>query len=342
MAFMLPELRDPELNFEKLWETFHNRYPFFDLRNVDWKKQYDAYRPKVTSLTTDDELFDIFCEMLDPLDDGHVELKGRTGPGRRKRSFNPEPEPRFRQEFSRREIRQLFRTTQKTLSSRGFGQLEKTPAWMLHYCRSRNVGYIRILELEGVKKRKLAEALDRIADDFDSLEGLIIDIRENPGGDDSTVIAIVNRFCDRKQIAFHRKTKIGPRDADFTPIKSWHIAPQGPAQFTGPIVLLSCDSVFSGGEVFALAMKQLPNVTIIGDDTNGIFSYQLEKKLPNGWRYRLSYQVYYSADMVCYEGRGVPVDIKLLNRNSDIEDGVDPLITRALEVIETGKDVPNS
>ncbi len=97
---MLPIVRDPVLNFEKLWETFHNRYPFFDLRNVDWKKQYDTYRPRVTSLTTDDELFDIFCEMLDPLDDGHVELKGRTGPVRRKRSFNPEPEPRFRQEFS--------------------------------------------------------------------------------------------------------------------------------------------------------------------------------------------------------------------------------------------------
>ena len=122
IVVMPSTLRDPELNFDKLWETFYNGYPFFDLRNVDWKKQYDTYRPKVTQLTTDDELFDIFCEMLDPLDDGHVELKGRTGPGRRKRSFNPEPEPRFRQEFSRREIRHLFKTTQKTLSSRGFGQ----------------------------------------------------------------------------------------------------------------------------------------------------------------------------------------------------------------------------
>ena len=334
---MLPKLRDPEINFEKLWETFQNRYPFFDLRNVDWKKQYDIYRPKVTSLTTDDELFNIFCEMLDPLDDGHVELKGRIGPGRRKRFFNPEPEPSFWQEFSRREIKYLFKTTQKTLSSKGFGPLEKTSAWMLHYCRSRNVAYIRILELEGVKNKELTDALDRIADDFNSLEGIIIDIRENPGGDDSTVIAIVNRFCDRKKIAFYRKTKVGPGDADFTPIKSWHIEPQGPAQFTGPIVLLSCDSVFSGAEVFALAMKQLPNVTIIGDDTNGIFSYQLEKKLPNGWRYRLSYQMYFSAEMICYEGRGVPVDISLLNKKSDIEYGVDPLITRALEVIGTAK-----
>jgi hypothetical protein len=42
---MQPVRRNPELSFEKLWETFHNRYPFFELRNVDWKKQYEIYRP---------------------------------------------------------------------------------------------------------------------------------------------------------------------------------------------------------------------------------------------------------------------------------------------------------
>jgi hypothetical protein len=41
--------------------------------------------------------------------------------------------------------------------------------------------------------------------------------------------------------------------------------------------------------------------------------------------------------MVCYEGRGVPVDIRILNKKSDIENGVDPLITRALELIKMEK-----
>jgi C-terminal processing protease CtpA/Prc len=157
----------------------------------------------------------------------------------------------------------------------------------------------------------------------------------NPGGDDSTAITIINRFCDRKRVAFHRKTKIGPGEDAFTKRKTWHIEPQGDAQFTGPIVLLTCDSVFSGGEAFALAIKQLPHVTIIGDHTNGIFSYQLEKKLPNGWEYCLSYQVYLSADMVCYEGKGVPADIELFNKKADIENGIDPLIARALEVLRS-------
>jgi len=193
---------------------------------------------------------------------------------------------------------------------------------------------MRILALEGVKKGKLTAALDKIALDFTDLQGFIIDVRDNPGGDDSTAIAIINRFCDRKRVAFRRKTKIGPGKDAFTPVKTWHLQPQGDARFTGPIVLLTCDAVFSGGESFALAIRQLPHVTIIGDHTNGIFSYTLDKKLPNGWDYCLSYQVYLSADMVCYEGKGVPADIELLNRKADIASGIDPLITRALEVLK--------
>jgi carboxyl-terminal processing protease len=272
--------------------------------------------------------------MLDPLDDGHVELQAKISGNRKKRYFTPEKKPRFWQEFSKRQIKQLFKTTKKTLVASGFGPLTETEAWMLHYCRSRAYGYIQILELEGVKKRKLTAALDKIARDFNDLDGIIIDIRDNPGGDDSTAITIINRFCDSKRVAFHRKTKIGPGEDDFTPLKTWQLEPQGDVQFTGPIVLLTCDSVFSGGEAFALAIKQLPHVTIIGDHTNGIFSYQLEKKLPNGWEYCLSYQTYFSEDMVCYEGKGVPVDIKLFNKKTDIENGIDPLITRSLEVLK--------
>jgi hypothetical protein len=37
--------------------------------------------------------------------------------------------------------------------------------------------------------------------------------------------------------------------------------------------------------------------------------------------------------MVCYEGEGIPVDIKLLNKKTDIAEGVDPLITRAVDLL---------
>ena len=328
-------IRDPERSFEELWQTFHTRYPFFDLRNVDWRKQYAAFRPKVTNATSDAELFDLLCQMLEPLNDGHVELEARLD-GKRRR-FTAEKKPRFYRELSDEQIEELFRTTERTLIANGFSRLARTDAWMLRYCRSARLGYMRILELEDVRKPQLTAALDKIAGDFPQLRGFIIDIRDCPGGEDSIAIAIINRFCDRKRVAFHRRTKTGPGPDDFTPLRTWHIEPEGDVQFTGPVVLLTCDAVFSGGEAFALAIKQLPHVTIVGDHTNGIFSYTLDKKLPNGWKYCLSYQVYYSADLVCFEGKGVPADIECLNTRADIEIGVDPLIVKALEVLEAGR-----
>ena len=273
--------------------------------------------------------------MLSPLNDGHVQLTVPAAGERKRRYFCPEKKPRFWQEFTKRQIAQLFQVTEKTLIDNGFGPLRKTKAWMVRYCRSRAFGYLRLLELEGIGKRELSAAMETIAGDFDDLKGFLIDIRDCPGGEDSTAIAIIDRFCDRKRVAFHRKTKIGPGEDDFTPLRTWYIEPQGNSQFIGPIALLTCDSVFSGGEAFALAMRELPYVSIIGNHTNGIFSYTLERRLPNGWQYCLSYQVYLSSDMICYEGKGVPADIELFNTKADIENGIDPLIARALQVVRS-------
>jgi hypothetical protein len=207
--------RDPEKNFEALWKTFHNRYPFFELRKVDWKRQYDIYGPMVTSETTDDELFDIFCQMLDPLDDGHVELRGKIRGDRKERYFNPEPKPRFWQEFTKREIKQLFKTTEKTLVVNGFGRPAETRAWMLHYCRSRSFAYIRILELEGIKKRRLTVALDRFPV-TSRVWTASSSISEQSGWRRQYWHPIINQFCDRKRVAFRegrrsaRATMISP------------------------------------------------------------------------------------------------------------------------------------
>ena len=100
-------MSNPEEVFDELWETFHARYPFFKLRGVDWQQQHAKYRPMVTSETSDDQLFDILCQMLDPLDDGHVELKAKLGK-KGKRTFTAEKKPRFYREFTDPQIKALF------------------------------------------------------------------------------------------------------------------------------------------------------------------------------------------------------------------------------------------
>ena len=63
----------------------------------------------------------------------------------------------------------------------------------------------------------------------------------------------------------------------------------------------------------------------------------LEKKLSNGWKYSLSHQRYYSAEMICYEGKGIPVDIEVKNLWSDVEKGTDQVVLKALEQLKKAK-----
>ena len=325
------ELSAPEKNFETLWKTFHERYAFFKLRGVDWQKQYKAYRPKVTQDTTDEELFKVLCDMLKPLKDGHVNLKAKSLVGK-KQTFNSEDTPRFFKEFNTGKLEKQFGSmVAATLKAKGFSE-QKEATNLLVYSRNKDYGYLFIAEFEGVSKRSLEKGLIKVLDEMKGIKGLIVDIRLNPGGTDQCVYQITSRVADKKRVGHHRKTKNGPGEDEFGELKKRHLVPADNT-FTGPIVLLTHDASFSAADVFAMLMADLPHVTIIGEPTNGIFSNMLEKKLPNGWKYTLSHQVYYSADMICYEGKGIPVDIKLLNKRADLEKGEDPLILKALEVL---------
>ncbi len=321
-----------EANFEELWQTFNKRYAFFELRGVDWQKQYDTFRPKVAKETTDKELFDIFRAMLAPLKDGHVNLKAK-GAGGFKRKYNPEDTPHFYKEFpSGRSVDALFSLSEKNLSQNGFGAV-KDDTMLFRHAQSERFGYLRVLEFEGLSKKKADHSLDRIMDGFEELDGLIVDIRDNPGGTDAMVYQIAGRFVDKERVGHHRRTKTGPGEEEFSEIKTRMMKPLGKKQFTKPVVLLTNDASFSAADVFAMVLKELPHVHIIGDHTNGIFSNMFEAKLPNGWKYTFSFQRYYSADMVCFEAKGIPVHQEVLNQKGDLEKGVDPVIRGALEYL---------
>ena len=165
----VPPLSQPEALFEELWGTFSERYAFFELRGVDWNAQRKKFRPMVTADTTDDELFDIFCKMLKPLNDGHVNLKAR---GSKRRIFNAETEARFYQEFSsNKKLKQYAQAVSHTLDQHGFDAPKKRTN-ILVYRTSDLYGYLRVLEVEGPSTKKLNTALDEIIQAFQGKQGV--------------------------------------------------------------------------------------------------------------------------------------------------------------------------
>lgn len=316
---------DPEANFEAFWNKFEQKYAFFEKRGTDWQVQYDTFRPLVTEDTGRKQLFEILSKMVQPLEDGHVTLS-KTG----KKYCPGDGTLYFQREFAPEDVKELQRVTDETLMHRGFKKPEKLGP-IFRYSKSDRFGYLQITEFEGISQSKLKKKLDQLMDVFSNCNSMIIDIRANPGGYDSVARDIANRFADQRRLGYIKETQQSP--GQFKAAKEHYLEPLKRRSFTKPVVVLTNDATASAAEVFALVMKQLPHVTIVGDRTEGIFSDMLESKLPNGWRFTLSHQIYRTPDGICYENEGVPVDVKVVNTRKDLETRIDPVIISAIETL---------
>jgi len=186
--------------------------------------------------------------------------------------------------------------------------------------------------MEGFKVNEISEFMSKTIQLSKDKKGVIIDIRTNQGGYDSNSRKILGYFTDKKRIGYLKKTRKKGTNC-YSNLKTKYLEPKGRKQFTKQIVLLTSDLTASAADVFTLMAKELPYITIIGDNTQGVFSDTYKFNLSNGWKSTLSYQQYFSSDMRNHEGIGVEPDIKLLNQPEDITNKIDPLIVKAIEVL---------
>ena len=77
---------DPTGNFDALWKCMDRNYCFFDYKKevygLDWDSIYAVYRPRVNNYMTQQQLFEVCCDMLSELKDGHVNLYSSEDIGR--------------------------------------------------------------------------------------------------------------------------------------------------------------------------------------------------------------------------------------------------------------------
>jgi carboxyl-terminal processing protease len=324
------ELSGPEKNFEHLWKTLDRNYAIFGPRHVDWPALYKLYRPRVTAQTTEDELFAIMSSMLGHLNDNHVFLMS-------------EKPKRF---FSAGYLNQLlgeggFESLRKLISQRPVPDTyfktkltESDDKVFAYGWVTDEIGYFH---LNGFGyPEKTAAVVDNIMQVFKDAKALIVDVRRNGGGDDRVGKVIADRFADRKRLYMTTEIRNGDRHDQFSWKKYWHVEPAGPLQFTKTTILLTDRTSISAAENFALAMRVLPHVTAIGDLTSGCFADMYGDKLPNGWQFSVSYKLFLDYTGFCWEGIGVPPDLKQLSGKDDTEKGIDRVFELAVDLIESG------
>lgn len=312
--------------FMEFWATFDKHYAFFDLRNIDWEAEKTIGLQKVSTITNDSLLFNEFCRILKRFGDSHINLESDV----LKLSCNGGEMPDFYEEFPTNESFESFLNARNnSLKKIGIHQVMESESGQFQFGRDIKGawGYLRIKRFYGQSLESTRAELNQILLKLKNVEKIICDIRVNPGGNDETALLCASYFFKQKGIAFIKKVRNGDGHEDFSQPDTTYITPNTDNQCKNEeIFLLTNGASGSSADVFALVMSYLPNITIIGTNTEGIFSDMYRDTLSNGWRITLSNEKYFSKDMKCYEKIGIPVDIEVENRKKDVEKGIDLVI----------------
>lgn len=321
-------LSPQEHNFEQLWHLFDQNYAFFELKRVNWDSVYQAFRPLVTSTTSEAELVGYFEEMLNPLRDGHVRLtRADTNIVQLERRAC-----HFAREFRNR-LREFQQNTFDVLSQNGFaamvheipipGYKELGFDHLYSYTQSSSLGYLRIVDC-----RDELRNYDQILTEFSGTKGLIIDLRYNLGGEVGKEMAA--RFLEENKVYGYKKVKGSKGFSPAIPLKAKVAGPQ----YNKPIVILMNDATFSAAEEFVLVLAKEPHVQIVGSHSGGYFSDAFTYRLPNGIVASLSHEQYLDLDHQLLEDSGIQPHIKMDNSIEDLAAKRDPVLEKAIEILQ--------
>ena len=329
---------NPVLNFEVVAETFADHYAYFKERNIDWPATYAKYRKLVNDSTSDPELYNILEDMLDSFDDGHIGIgasdeieeaaatlrsAGEEWGTYQEDEFKPISGMRVRDSIANHYVDDL---KSKVYGFMQWGKINP------------DVGYLQLNQMFGFADYGLDESLEieeyfqayfeaaeedinhsdnqvlamrkymnEVLDDFADVEAIIIDVRFNGGGSDEVGMEVLSFFNPEQKQVFSKQAWY---QGNLTP-ENKVMLHAGERQSDKKVYLLISPESASATEIMTLTSLEIPLVTRIGSETEGVFSDVFDRELPNGFEIGLSNEVYLSMDGVNYEGKGIPADVPM-------------------------------
>ena len=303
-------------NFEALWKIIDEHYCFFDYKqqeyNLDWQQIYQKYRVRINEDMSDEQLFEVLGNMLAELRDGHVNLS-TSHDYARYWSWQED----FPKNFSDSLERHYLGTDYKIAGAIRYRILDD------------NIGYMRYSSFQsGFGDGNLDDVLSYFA----LCRGLIIDIRNNGGGNLTYAEKLAARFAQERTLVGYMQHKTGPGHKDFSDMEPQYLEPSARLRWHKPVCLLINRSVFSSANEFTMYMKQLPMVKLIGDRTGGGAGLPFSSSLPNGWGVRFSACPMYDAQKKCTEF-GIEPDYYVSMTPESVAKNQDDIIEKARKVL---------
>ena len=307
----------PQGNFEALWHIIDEHYCFLDYKQqeygLDWQAVHTKYQERLKGALTRKQLFEVLCDMLAELRDGHVNLTAAHDYGRYWSWYEDYPA-----NFSDSLLRRYMGTDYKIASGIDYRIFDD------------NIGYIRYESFNDA----IGEGnLDEILMHMMLCQGLIVDIRSNSGGMLTNAEKLAARFCQERTLVGYMQHKTGPGHSDFSTREPVYIEPSGNIRWNKPVVLLTNRHVYSAANEFTTYMQAMPLVTIVGDHTGGGAGMPFNSSLPNGWNVRFSAVPMYNAQGQSIEF-GIAPDHLVQQTDADFARGRDTIIEFARTLLQ--------
>ncbi len=161
------------------------------------------------------------------------------------------------------------------------------------------IAYVRLSEFNRNAEERLLEALEALL--AESPDGLILDLRDNPGGFLDQSVAVADAFLPEGVVLFERN--IRGLDQTFR-------SDDGDVAETVPMVVLVNAGSASASEIVAGALQDRGRAVLIGETSFGKGSVQQIYTLSDGSELRVTIARWYTPDNSTIDGEGITPDFE--------------------------------
>lgn len=186
-----------------------------------------------------------------------------------------------------------------------------------------DIGYVRLTEFSRGATGKMAEAIKALNSEG-PLKGLVLDLRDNPGGLLDESIFVSSQFIDEGVITIERLK--GDEDQKFE-AQAGGVAPDVPL-----VVLVNRGSA-SASEIVAGAIQENGRGTVLGEQTFGKGTVQIPHTLSDGSELRVTIAEWLTPGGKQISGEGIVPDVYVERTQEDFVEGRDPQLDRAVEYL---------
>ena len=306
----------PQGNLDALWTLIDERYCFLSYKEKElgfsWADLRAKYSAKLNPKMSRVQLFEVLCQMLSELKDGHVNISTSLDLGRNWSWKEDYPENLDT------ELRQRYLGTDYHIGS-----------GLKYTILPDNIAYVVYESFsDAVGEGNLSDMMSFLQ----LCNGMILDIRGNGGGELTNAERLSRRFTNEKVLVGYMSYKTGKGHDDFSEPRAEYVEPSEHIRWQKPVVLLVNRSCYSAANTFVRNMKEMPLVTVMGDQTGGGSGLPFSSELPIGWSVRFSASPSYDARMQHVEF-GIEPDVKVSLDESLAASGKDSMIEAARKLL---------